>query len=140
MFNFFLSFAGSWIMSHCPCDLGIAIPRTLCFCLSKIFSDLFSFLLLNVLGFQNFSDSSHLVVALLSPYFTSTMFLSPLNILYAHLKDHKWTELLEGGEKLPLSFSIRSMSLFEHMVSITGPLFPVSASFLWKIPCPPLLL
>lgn len=100
MFNFFLSFAGSlplWFGNCCPTysvllpvqnvSWPVLIPAVKCF------------------GFpKSLSDSSRLVVALLSPYFTSMVFLLPLNILYAHLKDHKWTELLEGGEKLATLF------------------------------------
>lgn len=62
-----------------------------------------------------------------------------------HLSDCKWIELLERGWgswplsflQQNLSFTTRSMSLLKHMASITGPLFPASASFLLPIPCPP---
>lgn len=64
-----------------------------------------------------------------------------------HLSDCKWIELLEKGAgelatlfflQQNLYFTLRSMSLLKHMASITGPLFPVSASFLLPTPCPSL--
>lgn len=60
-----------------------------------------------------------------------------------HLSDCEWTGLLERGRgaghpfflQRTLYFALRSMSLLKHMASITGPLFPVSASFLLPTPC-----
>lgn len=135
-------------MSYLPGDFNTAITRTLSLCPSKC---LWSVSIPSTKSFvlfpKTFSWPCLLVVA--CPSFLlislSTVSLVPQHNR-PHLSDCKWIELLERGwgSRPPsflqqnLSFTTRSMSLLKHMASITGPLFPASASFLLPIPCPPL--
>lgn len=118
-----------------PCDWELLPHLTLHFCLSKKVPWPILIPAAKYFGFPKcFSDSSHFVVAFLSLYFTNTLFLLPHQMSYVHLRP-QMIELLEGVEKLA-SLSPAETCLCLSIWSQLLALFPVSASFLLRIPCP----
>lgn len=107
-----------------PCDRELLPHLTLHFCLSKKVPWPILIPAAKYFGFTKcFSDSSHFVVALLSLYFTNTLFLLPHRMSYVHLRS-QMIELLEGGEKLA-TLSPAETCLCSSIWSQLLALFPV---------------